>query len=239
MAVGVTSPIRVLLFDIEATDLEASFGHVLCVGYKYLDAKRTKVVSLEDVPKPKPGEEPDAPLMREIHRVLTEEADIIVTYYGKGYDRKFLNTRMLLADLPPLPPLNSEHVDLYFTARGNLKLHSNRLQAVAETLGCPVEKTPVKAQTWRLAMRGDRKALAYVVEHCRRDVEILEWCYKKLRPFVRQHPPTGAFGACRVCGADRWQRRGRAISTTAVAKMRIQCQGCGAWSTRPAIKEAA
>jgi len=160
---------------------------VLCFGYKLLGGK-TQVPSLADFPRPSKKEEPDARLLKFVHKVLTEDADIIVSWYGKEYDRKFLNSRMLMVGLPPLPPLNSEHVDLYFTARGNLKLHANRLQSVSEALGCPYSKTPVRADIWRMAMREDPQAMRYIIDHCKRDVDILVWCYMKLRPFVRQHP---------------------------------------------------
>lgn len=220
---------RVMLFDIEATSLEASFGHTLCFGYKYLGASTTKVISLADFPAPKMGDEPDANLLPAVHDLLTNKADIIITYYGKEYDRKFLNTRMLMVGLTPLPPLKTEHIDLYFTAKGNLKLHSHRLQSVSEALGCPMSKTPVRADTWRRAMRGDAKAMAYVIHHCKLDVDILEWCYMKLRPFIRQHPPRNANrNTCRVCDASAWQSKGLRYRYGQIDR-RLQCQQCGAW----------
>lgn len=223
--------VRMVFFDIEASSLEASFGHTLCFGYKYYGDKKSKVISLSDFKNPKKNEEPDLYLIQRIHTLLTDEADVILSWYGKEYDRKFLNSRMLMVGLPPLPPLNSEHIDLYYTARGNLKLHSNRLQSVSEALGCPVSKTPVRADVWRLAQRGDAKAMKYVVDHCHRDVEILEWVYEKLKPFVRQHPWIGIKGlSCRVCGENNFQRRGFTVTTGAQPKQRLQCKGCGAWS---------
>jgi hypothetical protein len=188
------------------------------------------VISLADYPTRGTRREPDERLVTRMHDVLTNEADILVTYYGKEYDRKFLNTRMLMAGLPPLPPLSSEHVDLYFTSRGTLKLHSNRLQAVSEALGCPMSKTPVRADVWRYAQRGDPKAMAYVIDHCRLDVDILEWCYMKLRAYVRQHPPiTANRGDCRVCGTNRWKSQGRRTRMGRVDR-RLRCGGCGAWT---------
>jgi uncharacterized protein YprB with RNaseH-like and TPR domain len=222
---------RILHFDIEATSLEASFGHVLCMGYRYDDKKTTHVPTIYDFPAKK-GEEPDAGLMRHLYDLITDEADILVSWYGKEYDRKFLNARMLMVGLKPLPPLSSEHIDLYFTYRANLKLHSGRLQGVSETLGCPVSKTPVRADVWRQAQRGDMKAIAYVVDHCRRDVDILHWLYGKLKAFVRQHPHVGPLGTCRVCGGDNLQKRGKSIRKSGKGpQQRVQCQGCGAWGS--------
>jgi len=218
-----------LFFDIESTDLKASFGHVLCFGYQY-HGEPAQVISLDDFRRPRRGQEPDVHLVKRIHEILTNEADILVSFYGKEFDRKFLNTRMLLAGLSPLPPLNAEHIDLYYTARGNLALHSNRLQSVSESLGCPMSKTAVRADTWRQAMRGDKAAMAYVIEHCRLDVEILSWCYEKLRAFIRQHPPVSAIrDACRICGSQAWENRGRRF-VRGSTQTRLRCRQCGTWA---------
>ena len=223
---------RVLIWDIEATDLEASFGHCLCIGYKWLGQKKTHVMSLYDFPKvTDPAKEPDIHLMRAFHKLLVEQADVLVSFYGKEFDRKFINTRMILAGLPPLPPLSSEHVDLYYTCRGNLKMHSNRLQAVSETLGCPTSKTPVRADIWRRAQRGHTPAVKYVIDHCKRDVDILEWTYLKLRGFIRQHPRVGPADTCRNCGGTRFQFRGYTVNGKGEKLRRRQCQQCGRWDT--------
>jgi uncharacterized protein YprB with RNaseH-like and TPR domain len=228
---------RILVFDIEATDLEASFGHVLCIGYKWLGQRRVSVARLQDFPAiTNPAEEPDTHLVRAFHEIIVNQADILVTFYGKEFDWKFLNTRMLLAGCTPMPPLSREHVDLYYTCRGNLKMHSNRLQAVSETLGCPLEKTPVRADIWRRASRGHQPSVAYVVEHCKRDVLILEWTYLKLRGFIRQHPWVGRRDSCRTCGEQRIAYRGFWTSATGIKHQRYQCLTCGRWGH---VKEAA
>lgn len=225
----VTRTDRMMFFDIEATSLNASFGHLLCMGYAF-NNEAPVVARLQDFKTPKTNEEPDKYLCEFLHALITNKADVLVSYYGKEYDRKFLNTRMALAGLPPMPPLNAEHIDLYYTVRGNLRLHSNRLQAVSETLGCPVSKTPVRADTWVHAMRGDKAAIEYVVDHCAKDVEILRWCYYKLRPFIRQHPRTSIdLGLCRVCGLSSWERRGRKFRAGAEHQS-LRCKKCGHWA---------
>lgn len=219
---------RIVFFDIESTNLKGNFGYCLCFGWKRLGGK-TKVLKITDYSQHAKNPTNDAPLMRDVHNILTNEADIVVTYYGKEFDRKFLNTRMLLAGLPPLPPLSSEHIDLYFTCRGNLLLHSNRLAVVAETLGCPMRKTPLTGPIWVRATAGDKRAIKYIVKHCARDVDVLEWCYMKLRPFVRQHPWVALKGqGCRVCGSTQLQRRGYSAAS-GVIQQRLRCKQCGAW----------
>lgn len=221
---------NILLFDIESTDLNASFGHTLCFGYRFWGDPVSSVITLADVPKPRKNEEPDAPLMRRVHDLITNQADILVSWYGKEFDRKFLNTRMLMAGLKPLPPLSAEHIDLYFIAKQNFKIHSGRLQAFSETLGCPISKTPVRADVWRQAMRYDPSAMGYIAEHCRADVDILNWAYGILRPYIRRHPPMTPFqGACRVCGETSWRSNGWRFRLGRRHR-RVQCQVCGSWA---------
>ena len=96
---------RIRFFDIECTSLNASFGHVICFGDKELN-KRARVMSLTDF-EPATMDQPiDYHLVRWIHDSMMED-DIFVSYYGTGYDWPFLKTRMLMANLPPMPPCNT------------------------------------------------------------------------------------------------------------------------------------
>ena len=219
---------RVMFFDIESTHLKANFGYCLCFGYKYLGDKKATVLSISKY-QGDGGTTDDRVLMRKVHDLLTNHADIIVSYYGKEFDRKFLNTRMMMAGLPPLPPLSYEHVDLYYIARGNLALHSNRLASVADAVGCPFKKTELKPMSWVAAMAGDRAARAYVETHCARDVDVLEYCYKKLLPYIRTHPPVAERSACHQCGSFSAQLRGLTIVKSGGRQQRKQCKKCGAW----------
>lgn len=224
---------RIVLFDIEANNLKANIGYCIAFGYTYLGGK-PKVLSVMDYPKTfRQDPTDDRALMQDIHRILTEESDIIITYYGKEFDRKFLNTRMVAAGLMPLPPLNSEHIDLFFTVRGNFSLHSKRLAVVADFLKCPIKKTEIAWEAWRRAGAGHVPSLGEIIDHCTKDVAVLRWCYvNKLRPYVRLHPwvVLKNRGLCRVCGSPKVQRRGYSI-TSGVRKIRLQCQGCGYWSS--------
>lgn len=228
-----TDRAKVLFFDIESTHLKANFGYCICFGYKYLGEKKAKVLSITQHPGRHVTD--DSVLMQKVHDILTNHADIIVSFYGKEFDRKFLNTRMMYAGLGPLPPLSYEHVDLYYTARANLALHSNRLASVAEAVGCPLKKTELKPTLWVQAMAGDRDARRYIEEHCIRDVDVLEYCYKKLRPYIRTHPPVASRTVCRQCGSDNALLRGFTIVKSGGRMQRKQCKRCGAWRQEKVI----
>lgn len=227
---------RILFYDIESTDLDADFGNMLAFGYKFQGGE-AKVLSLLDTNKhcSKCGRVDavdDKPLIAQAHKVLAS-ADMWVTWYGKGFDAKFINTRVLDAGLPPLPDI--PHVDLYWTARGNLKLSSNRLANVQNFLQLPTHKTPLTRRVWRRAQAGDVKSIEYIIDHCEKDVDVLDEAYQRLKPYVRQHPRVSTVEACRVCG-EAVQKRGFALTTLRGPRYRVQCTGCGAWETRPIPK---
>lgn len=224
---------KIVLYDIESTNLDADFGTTLAFGWKVLGDKKAHTISLLDFCDPckscgKFDAHSDVALLERVWEILST-ADVVVTWYGKGFDEKFLNTRMLDAGLPPMP--NVPHVDLYFTAKHKLKLSSNRLASVQEFLRLPVAKTPLTRNTWRAAEAGDAKALKYIEHHCLMDVEVLEGAYLKLRPFVRQHPRVNGYGPCRVCGAEV-QSRGIVLTAKKNEKRRVWCPKCGHWDSR-------
>lgn len=225
---------KIILFDIESTNLDADFGTTLAFGWKEHGEAKSHVISLLDYNPKCDGcgridADDDKKLLETAYSVLSG-VDMIVSWYGKGFDVPFLNTRMLDAGLKPLPPI--PHVDLYFTAKHQLKLSSNRLANVQAFLRLSAEKTPLTRRMWRQAEAGNPKAIRYVAHHCYMDVEVLEQVYDKLRPYVRQHPRVRGYGPCRICGSTRIQSRGTTITHLVKPKRRVQCQECGAWDTR-------
>lgn len=242
-----TSKPRVICYDIEASNLDANFGMAICVGFKEL-GKKAKVLSVMDYPRWKKDTTDDRPLMRDVYDVLMS-ADLIIGYYSKRFDLPFLNVRMLLAGLKPLPPI--PHIDLYDTVRINLKLHRRRLATVTETLGIDDEvdeagettigrrKTPITGNRWIRAIAGHVPSVKYIIDHCHRDVNALEAAYLRLRPFIRLHPNLAAsgrfrtkeIGVCRYCGGEHLEWRGYRITRTN-RQRRVQCGSCGAWDVR-------
>jgi uncharacterized protein YprB with RNaseH-like and TPR domain len=216
---------RIVAFDIEATGLKADFAYLLSAAFGDVNKNDIDVYVL-----------PGGKLSNEVQLVRTvaervQEADVLVSYYGKGYDIPFLNAKMLEYDLPVLP--NIPHVDLYWTVKHNLAISRKSLQNVAYFIRAKSSKTAVEGRLWKAAMIGDKKALAEIALHNIADVQVLKEVYNKLRPLVRQHPRVNGFGPCRTCGNEKLQRRGLAITQLKSQRQRVQCQKCGSWDLRP------
>ncbi len=163
-------------FDIESSNLNANIGLMLCACVKdYKGETHTFVANKVD------GLIDDHQVVVDTRDYL-ESLDFVCTYYGTGFDIPFINTRLIIHNERPINRLR--HVDLYYTARTHLKLHSNRLDVVAESLFGESEKTRVVGPIWTRAMQGSEEDMAYIVEHCEKDVKVLEQVFETLRGFV-------------------------------------------------------
>jgi uncharacterized protein YprB with RNaseH-like and TPR domain len=225
---------RILFFDIETTHLKADFGTMIAFGYKWADEDEAHVLAITDYRGYTKDLTDDSKLVAAAAKLLTS-ADIWVSYFGKGFDVKFINAKMLEHGLPVLP--NTPHVDLFYTVKSNLALSRKSLANVSEFLQFENSKTPVTGRMWRKAMVGNKEAIQYVVDHCKSDVLILEEAYLKLRPLVRLHPRVEGWLPCRVCGSTKLQRRGNVVTVTKGKKYRVRCNNCGAWEQRSETHE--
>lgn len=219
---------KILIWDIETSDLRADWGTTLCIGYKWYDESKVHVLSIMDYPGWRKDVTDDSRLVKDFHKIMME-ADMYVTYFGKGFDLKWMNTKFLQHGLPILP--NTAHVDLFYTAKSNLNLSRKSLDNVSRAFGLEEKKYRVDGDIWKRARVGDPECLKQVIEHCYADILITQQAYELLRPLVRQHPRVSEFYTCRNCGGDHLQRRGAMLSTTKGKKIRFQCMDCAAWSS--------
>ena len=228
---------NVIVWDIESTHLSANFGYILCIGWKRLDASRIYIPALRDfngvcktchqVNNPID----DKKLLEHIYPILSQ-ADAWITWFGKGFDQKFVNTRLMHHGMDPLPPV--PHIDGWRTAKSKLRLTSNRLATVQQFLNLPVSKTPVTGRHWNLASGGDPKAADYIIEHCRKDVKVLEQAYEKMLPLIVDSPHMGLIkgkpDGCPRCGLPALKTNPSWIYSSATRSyQRYKCTACGGW----------
>jgi uncharacterized protein YprB with RNaseH-like and TPR domain len=217
---------KILIYDIETTDLDSDWGTLLCVGYKWLGDKNPTILSILDYP----GENflDDSKLVQAFHDVVLE-ADMVITYFGKGFDQPWMTGKYLEHNIP-WPP-NTPHVDLFYTAKSNTRLSRKSLDNLVTYLKLG-KKYWVSHQDWKLAKIGDKHGISEVIKHCYVDVNLTEKLYYRFRPGIRQHPRVYGWLPCRVCGSEKLQRRGFATTVTKGRRIRVQCSKCGAWETR-------
>lgn len=220
---------RILIWDIESTDLQADFGITLCVGYKWYGQDETKVISILDHKGWKKEPWNDSRVWVDFLKVFNQ-ADMHVTYFGTGFDRPMMYAKLMKHGLEI--PANIPQVDLFYTVKSNFKLSRKSLDNVSKYLGLKAQKTPVSGETWLKASMGHKESIQYVVDHCIADIDLTEELYTRLKPLIRTHPRVAGLGPCRACGSTKLQRRGMAVTTLQKPRQRIQCQDCGSWDLR-------
>lgn len=222
---------RILAWDIEASNLNADFGIVLCVGFKEVGKGKPHVYNILDYAKGGDLISAEKRLLKDVYTRLLD-ADVWLTHFGTWYDINFVNSRLLYHRLPIIPP-KFNHIDTWKVSKNRLKLRNNRLITISEFLGTEDEKNAIRPEQWIRALGGHRPSMAYIVDHCRRDVLVLEEVYERIKPLVIDHPNRGLIdgrGGCSVCGQNKLQKRGSHVTRTR-RYQRYQCTSCGAWST--------
>lgn len=174
---------RILLYDIETAGvnaLKSDLGFIICIGYKWLGEKRAHVLTIG---QPSLQHFSDRTLLGEFSPLL-EAADYCVTHYGSVFDKKFIQGRLLINDLPPVvhPPMRDTCMGL----RAVTNFSSKRLKHAAKILKFRHQKLennwPV---AWMEIMRGNMKTLQDLATYCKGDVLALEELYLRLRPYVK------------------------------------------------------
>ena len=77
------------------------------------------------------------------------------------------------------------HRDTYYMARRLLAISSRRLANVCNHLFGETNKTRIDSRHWILALQGDKDALDYIVDHCRKDVIDLQRVYQRLEVYTK------------------------------------------------------
>jgi len=171
--------LRIGVFDIESTGLNADFGYIMCVSV--LDPATMKIETIRIDDDRNPDKNSDKWVVREAVKML-DRYDLLVGWYSERFDVPMINTRAILHNLKPLD--NNFRRDLWYTAKFRMKLRNNRLATVGGYLFKKTLKDAITPSVWNSAIRGEKKALNYVVHHCEKDLYETLRVYKRLLPLI-------------------------------------------------------
>lgn len=173
--------LRIGFLDIETSNFDANAGNMLTWALK----SRGKAV-ISDSILPEEAVDPTQ-FDHRIVMTLTEALrgmDVVVTYYGTGFDIPYFKTRALGLGLTPPGAYDLYNWDAYYCVKYKLKLHRNSLDAACEFFGIE-GKSHLKLKVWNAARVGDQAALDYVLEHNIQDVKILERLFDIIEPLQK------------------------------------------------------
>lgn len=234
---------KIVCLDIETASLEAyTWGmfdqtiqlnmikkdwRILCFAWKWLHSDhvgyseaRTEATELD--------------VLAHLWKVL-DEADVVVAHNGKRFDIKKINARLIQSGFPPYSPVKV--VDTLLEARKVAAFTSNKLEYLADILtdGQKLKHSKFPGfELWSECLDGNPFAWEEMQEYNKQDVLVLEKVYKKLLPWMANHPNLGNYvdskkPVCPKCGGDDLRKRG--VQRTQVGQyQRYRCHGCGGWS---------
>jgi len=176
---------RVGFFDIEASNLNASFGYM--ISYCIKDSESDKIYEACVKPSDIRTGIFDKTVVGKLAKDL-RRFNRLVVYWGtdRKFDLPFARTRALFhgADFPLY--LEIYATDLYTIVKGKLRLHNGRLQTACDFFGIESKGHRLMPDIWQTAMAGKKASLDYILEHNREDVLSTEALYNKLIPHYRK-----------------------------------------------------
>lgn len=242
---------KIILFDIETIPnlkvalevwcqlgswpgrtMKAQVTSLACVGYKYLGHKATYCLNAWDYPAWDNDVNDDERLTREIHKVMSQ-ADAVITHNGKRFDWKYLQTKFIKYDLPPL--VNIKHVDTCQLAKKHLFMFNNKLDNLGQYF---VKDKKLENGGWKLWVKTHARKKTYqklMTKYCKQDVVLLEKLFEKLRPFAGNLPNMNLhrtqkqiddqLWVCPSCGSQDYNYDGWAHTKTKSYR-RMRCKNC-------------
>lgn len=170
-------------------------------------------------------------MIRQSHAVLNE-ADILVSYNGIGFDSKHMNREFALLGLPPAKPV--KHIDLLRVVRSQFRMTSNKLDHVAEYFGLGNKTAHTGFDLWSRCMAGEEAAWKLMDKYCKQDVKLTEDLYNVLRPWIPNHPHMGVWmdkdWVCSNCGTDiNPEKPSDKLAVAQVTGYNLYQCACGHW----------
>jgi DNA polymerase elongation subunit (family B) len=168
-------------------------------------------------------------MLKRLHALL-DEADAVVHYNGKSFDIPIINTEFIEAGL--LPPSPYHQIDLLRVVRKHFRFPHNKLDYIVKRLelGGKVEHTGF--DLWLGCMQNKPKDWATMEKYNRQDVKILQSLYRKLLPWIDNHPNQALHieeldrPVCTTCGSDKVIKKGT-VTTKTGEYQRYRCKKCG------------
>lgn len=150
---------------------------------------------------------------------LLDQADVVITQNGKGFDSKRLNARFIEHGMNPPSPYR--HLDTYLIARGVADFTSNKLEYLTAKLNKKYRKDGHKnfpgMSLWNECEKGNLKAWKEMKKYNLLDVLSTEELYKMLKEWTPQAMPS-VHHLCPRRFAVKWGTSGK--------YQRMYCKKC-------------
>jgi hypothetical protein len=204
------------------------FPEIICVGYQWLGKGPAQCLTQWDMTQEE---------MLQTTLDLIKQADAVVGKNSDKFDLKWIRTELLRYKLPPLPPITS--IDLEKAAKNYFRFHSNKLEYILLYLGMQGKLEHEGFGLWHKAYYGHEPSRRKMIRYCMRDVKQTGLLYKRMLPFIENHPALRSLGStvCPKCQSRNTKKDG--IRRTACFHIQThQCNSCGGYFSGKRTKVA-
>ncbi|MDB4028386.1 ribonuclease H-like domain-containing protein [Flavobacteriaceae bacterium] len=238
---------KILLYDLETSMIKSyhwglwqqniSIGaiiedwYVICWSAKWLGTDAIINSSVHTEPQCGPRTRDSEHLVIRKLWDLVDEADILIAYNGKRFDRKKMNAKFLEYGLPEPSPYKV--IDPMLIVKGNFALTSNKMDFVTKYIDSNDEgKLSTNLQLWIDAMEDDTIALDRMQVYCDEDINVLERVYMAVRHWDKNAPNLALHykddaPRCNGCGSKDLTLIPNKTSNTNLSKFTIvRCNNC-------------
>lgn len=194
---------------------------IICVCYKWEGDKQVSSMTWDK------GN--DKALVTKFAKILMQ-ADEVVAHNGDRFDVKWFRTRCIFHGIDCPPEIKT--IDTLKLAKSGFLFNSNKLDYIGEFLGLG-NKIKTNYSLWKdILLFNSPKAMKEMVTYCKRDIELLEQVYFKLKNYTKHKSHSAVLAGgdkidCPECESTHTHIRGYSISAAGVQKTRCQCQDCG------------
>jgi len=205
-------------------------GFILCYQAAWNDGK-IFTNSLRENKKFPLTSKSDKGLVKEIAKHISN-ADVVVAHNAHKFDLSLVSARLAAHNLKPYNPV--QVIDTLRVCKRFFKFESNSLDSVCQELGIGRKFHSGGFETSIACIAGDQKAWDKLLKYGKHDVNLLRDLYKRLRPWISNHPNPNLFdaenrGICTKCGSSNLVHNGKQYTPTMVYQ-RYLCRGCGGHS---------
>lgn len=165
---------KICFFDIEATGLKGDYNSILCITILPFTGDPT-TFSVKQLGN-------DQRVVREAKEFLSQY-HCWTTYYGKGFDKPMLNTRLLKWGHDPLP--TRHHIDMYYSLKANILTGRRSMGHLANWLGTNEQKMDVPVNAWNEMAFKMNEHMPVMIERCESDCRALRDLYNKTKHLIK------------------------------------------------------
>lgn len=162
-------------FDIESTGLNCDYNSIIVISIKpFMESPKSFVVN-------QPGNDKGVVASA---RDMLHEYPVWVSYYGRRFDYRMIQGRLLKHHLAPLQ--RHHHIDLYQVLKSGVNTSRRSMAHYSHWLETDEQKLTLSPDVWAKVIANPEVWLPKLKNRCEADVKETEGLYRRSRQLIRE-----------------------------------------------------